>query len=177
MSFGFSIGDFIAVIQLANKVRKEFSGAPVQFNAISHECVPAYLVVPLKRLTPTSRVRSLSIVLQDIEVQLSSYEIDARQLTDLVQLRTTSEDVLHDLEAKVAKYHDIECSGKSLRKSAMRTWKRLRWEPNDIREIRDRITSTLAALNAFLGRVSKYFPISKRESQKLTVALVKPFST
>ena len=39
MSFGFSIGDFIAAIELANKVRKEFVGAPSQFKDISGECV------------------------------------------------------------------------------------------------------------------------------------------
>jgi len=32
MSFGFSIGDFLAVIQLANKIRKDFVGAPNEFN-------------------------------------------------------------------------------------------------------------------------------------------------
>jgi hypothetical protein len=37
MSFGFSIGDFITVIELANKVRKEFVHAPSQFKAISDE--------------------------------------------------------------------------------------------------------------------------------------------
>jgi hypothetical protein len=39
MSFGFSIGDFIAAIELANKVRKAFGGAPRQFKDISDECV------------------------------------------------------------------------------------------------------------------------------------------
>ena len=37
MSFGFGIGDFITVLTLANKVRKEFADAPKQFNAISDE--------------------------------------------------------------------------------------------------------------------------------------------
>jgi hypothetical protein len=37
MSFGFSIGDFIAAIELANKIRKGFAGAPAQFKAISDE--------------------------------------------------------------------------------------------------------------------------------------------
>jgi hypothetical protein len=31
MSFGFSIGDFLTVITLANKIRKDFSGAPSEF--------------------------------------------------------------------------------------------------------------------------------------------------
>jgi hypothetical protein len=37
MSFGFSIGDFITVIELANRIRKEFVNAPSQFKAISDE--------------------------------------------------------------------------------------------------------------------------------------------
>ncbi len=39
MSFGFSVGDFIAVLQLANKVRKAFVGAPEQFRDVSNEWV------------------------------------------------------------------------------------------------------------------------------------------
>jgi hypothetical protein len=37
MSFGFSVGDFIAVIGLANKIRKVFADAPSQFKDISIE--------------------------------------------------------------------------------------------------------------------------------------------
>jgi len=37
MSFGVSAGDFIAVIELANKIRKDFVDAPSQFKAISDE--------------------------------------------------------------------------------------------------------------------------------------------
>jgi len=37
MSFGFSVGDFVAVCQLASKIRKEFVSAPSQFKAISDE--------------------------------------------------------------------------------------------------------------------------------------------
>lgn len=39
MSFGFSVGDFIAAIELASKIRKEFVDAPNQFKAISDEYV------------------------------------------------------------------------------------------------------------------------------------------
>jgi hypothetical protein len=37
MSFGFSVGDFLAAIQLAKKIRKEFADAPSQFDGISDE--------------------------------------------------------------------------------------------------------------------------------------------
>jgi hypothetical protein len=39
MSFGFGIGDFIAVIDLAKKIRREFVDAPSQFKDISDEYV------------------------------------------------------------------------------------------------------------------------------------------
>jgi hypothetical protein len=37
MSFGFSVGDFVTILQLANTVRERFVGAPEQFKAISNE--------------------------------------------------------------------------------------------------------------------------------------------
>jgi hypothetical protein len=37
MSFGFSIGDFITVIRLADRIREEFVNAPKQFQDISDE--------------------------------------------------------------------------------------------------------------------------------------------
>ena len=39
MSLGFGVGDFMAAIELASKIRKEFADAPNQFKAISDECV------------------------------------------------------------------------------------------------------------------------------------------
>jgi hypothetical protein len=37
MSFGYGVSDFIAVLQLANNIRKQFVDAPSQFKAISDE--------------------------------------------------------------------------------------------------------------------------------------------
>jgi hypothetical protein len=37
MSFGFSVGDFATVLQLANNIREQFGDAPSQFEAISDE--------------------------------------------------------------------------------------------------------------------------------------------
>jgi hypothetical protein len=37
MSFGFGIGDFLAVLKLTNTVRKQFKDAPGQFKSISDE--------------------------------------------------------------------------------------------------------------------------------------------
>ena len=37
MSFGFSVSDFITILQLANNIRERFVDAPEQFKAISDE--------------------------------------------------------------------------------------------------------------------------------------------
>jgi hypothetical protein len=37
MGFGFSVGDFITVIELANKIRKEFVGALSHIKNVSNE--------------------------------------------------------------------------------------------------------------------------------------------
>jgi hypothetical protein len=39
MSFGFSVGDFLTAIELANRIRTRFVDAPDQFKAISDESV------------------------------------------------------------------------------------------------------------------------------------------
>jgi hypothetical protein len=39
MSFGFGVGDIVALLELANRVRKDFVGAPEQFRSISVEYV------------------------------------------------------------------------------------------------------------------------------------------
>lgn len=44
MIFGFSVGDFLAAIELANKIRKEFIDAPSHFKAISDEYVSKQLI-------------------------------------------------------------------------------------------------------------------------------------
>jgi hypothetical protein len=106
------------------------------------------------------RVRNLSIVLQDLDVVLSESELDSQQETDLQQISGSSRNVLTDLEKTLGKYGELEASGGSLGQKMKRVWKRLKWEPEDIRELRDRIISNVTLLNTFLGRISRYLSIS-----------------
>jgi len=155
MSFGFSIGDFIAVIELANKIRKEFVGAPSQFKDISDE----YVSRIYNRWVANSlihRVRSLSIVIQDVDVVLSECEPDAQQNADLQEIAGSCHNVLIDLEKILDEYGELGSHSGDLGKRVKRAWKRLKWEPEDIRELRDRITSNVALLNTFIGRISRY---------------------
>ncbi|CZR68597.1 uncharacterized protein PAC_18496 [Phialocephala subalpina] len=79
MSFGFNVGDFIAAIELANKIRKEFVDAPSQLKVISNE------------------IRSLSIVLQDADVAFSNQELNSDQKKDLEDSEKGWGSILEDL--------------------------------------------------------------------------------
>lgn len=71
MSFGFSVGDILAVIQLANKLRREFADSPDQFKAISDEYVYQKMWLVFTNEEDGNRVRSLSIVLLDVDASFS----------------------------------------------------------------------------------------------------------
>ncbi|KGO40643.1 hypothetical protein PEXP_071470 [Penicillium expansum] len=90
MSFGFSLGDFVSVITLANKLRRDFVGAPSQFNSISRE------------------VRGLTIILQDVDVQLPGYDIDDRQREQLGEISHSCGTLLNELQDAIAKYKVVE---------------------------------------------------------------------
>ncbi|KAI1414517.1 ankyrin repeat-containing domain protein [Hypoxylon sp. FL1857] len=132
MSFGFSTGDFITIIQLASKVRKEFAGAPSQFKEISEE------------------VRSLSVVLQDVDVVITENELDDKLSIDLQNIASGCKSVLVDLEKALDKYCELGSKSIGLTRTAKRQWQKLTWEPNDIRDLRHRITSNTALLNSFI---------------------------
>jgi hypothetical protein len=127
MSFGYSIGDVVAVIALANKIRKDFVGAPEQFKSISQD------------------VRSLSIVIQDAYANLD--HMSEGHATNFNEIINTCQTLLHKMESMMSKWSVISDTSKS--KTAQRLWKRLRWEPDEISDLRTQITSKITLLNAF----------------------------
>ncbi|XTI89039.1 hypothetical protein V2W45_1399781 [Cenococcum geophilum] len=137
MSFGFSVVDFITAIELANKIRKKFVGAPKQFKDISDE------------------VRSLSIILQDVDVVLSERELNDQQKKGLKDIVDACQNVLDELEKTLDKYSELEPRQRNISKRVKRAWKRLTWEPDDIRELRGRITLNVTLLNSFNERFTR----------------------
>ncbi|KAH6705255.1 ankyrin repeat-containing domain protein [Leptodontidium sp. MPI-SDFR-AT-0119] len=144
MSFGFSVGDFIAAIELANRIRKEFVDAPSQFKDISDE------------------VRSLSIVLQDLEVVLSEPDLSTQQKTELREIADGCLNVLKKLEETLDKYGELKSGSGSVGKRIKRVWKRLKWEPEDIKELRSRIVANVALLNTFQGKIASQISMATK---------------
>ncbi|KFY31800.1 hypothetical protein V493_00783, partial [Pseudogymnoascus sp. VKM F-4281 (FW-2241)] len=137
MSFGFGVGDFIAAIELANKFRKEFVGAPSQFKAISDE------------------IRSLLIVLQDADVAYPNQELSADQKRDLEDIDKGCRNVLDELQRIVDKNSEVGTECRSVGERTKRVWKRFNWKPDDINELRSRIITNIGLLNAFNGRLTR----------------------
>ncbi|KFY03097.1 hypothetical protein O988_01710 [Pseudogymnoascus sp. VKM F-3808] len=137
MSFGFSIGDFITAIELANKIRKEFVDAPSQFKTVSDE------------------IRGLSIVLQDADVAFPKQELNTDQKRDLEVIDKGCRNVLDELQRILDKHSELGSDCGSVGKRIKRVWKGLTWKPEDINELRSRISANIGFLNSFNGRLTQ----------------------
>ena len=137
MRFGYSVGDLIAVVQIANKVRRRFVHSPAQFQAISDEA------------------KGLSNVLRDLDNIIPDRNLSQEQVVDLQDNLHTCKNLLNDLDITLDKYQILDENGpRTLNAKSRRIWKRLKWEPADIKELRDRLASTVSLLNAFSGSIA-----------------------
>ena len=153
MSFGFSIGDFIKVLQLANDIRKQFVGAPDQFKGISDEFIAPLYYSHLLTVS-WDRVKSLERVLQDVDVELAGCELNDQQMDQLSKISHSCQGVLERLQKTLDKYGELDSSKGTLNRRVRRIWKRFKWDPADFCELRDRIKSNITLLDVFLGAMS-----------------------
>jgi hypothetical protein len=113
-----------------------------------------------------NRVKILSNTLRDIEDLLQERDLNDRQNSDLKDIAEGCRDVLTDLEKALGKYHHLDASGESFCGKSRRMWARLTWEPDDIRDLRIRITSNIVLLAAFNGSVIGYLHSSALIDQR-----------
>lgn len=127
MSFGYSVGDFAALEQLAWKIYRACKDdAPEGFNDISQE------------------VLYLHTVLRGIEEKYSGALFSATQQSRLENIRNGCGAVLENLQATLDKH-------KSLGKKSKRTWDRLGWGSNEIAELQSRLNSYTSLMIAFVN--------------------------
>jgi hypothetical protein len=98
-------------------------------------------------------VRSLSIVLQDVEVVLSEPDLNTQQRNELREIADGCLNVLAELEKTLDNYGELKSGSRSVGNRVKRVWKRLTWEPEDIKELRNRIVGNVTLLNTFQGRI------------------------
>jgi hypothetical protein len=125
MSFGYGVGDFIAIGTFAWKVYKSCKGAPESFGDISLE------------------VLSLQAVLKEAEETVFAQPLSPAKQARLKAVGDGCFRVLQDLDNLVTKYE-------SLGTSAKRTWDRMRWGNEDIAALRARLTSNVVLHTAWI---------------------------
>ncbi|MCJ1288205.1 hypothetical protein MMC26_007560 [Xylographa opegraphella] len=126
MSFGFGVGDFVQLGQLAWTVYKACKEAPESFGNISQE------------------VLSLHAVLREFDESFTGHELTPSREAGLKCIVNGCHKVLTDLETLVNKYESLGTQSK-------RTWDRMGWGFQDVTELRTRLTSNTVLLTAFMS--------------------------
>ncbi|KAL4808146.1 ankyrin repeat-containing domain protein [Aspergillus unguis] len=153
MSFGFGVGDFLAVLKIANEARKRFVDAPKQLVAVADD------------------VKRLSNVLRDIDDSDPAASLSAQQQTTLNEISQGCQDVLQNLINTLAKYQDFvpphdgrdtnsnengdRQAHRGLRRAGKRVWGRLTFDQSEIDSFRRRIDSNVNAFELFLADVNR----------------------
>lgn len=88
---------------------------------------------------------------------LSEPDLTAQQKAELRVISDGCLDVLQKLEQTLAKYSELSLapSSSDVKNRVKRAWKRLKWEPEDIKELRSRIVANVTLLNAFQGKITR----------------------
>ena len=76
-------------------------------------------------------------------------------MKELEEIANACRNVLEKLEQILEEYRELgqKCEGTSRR--IKRVWKRLKWEPDDIRDLRGRIVVNITLLNTFQERLTR----------------------
>lgn len=111
-----------------------------------------------------SRVRNLSIVLEDVNIVSPQRDLTDKQKKELCSITGACHDVLSTLNKTLDNYQDLGSNSqngnsKSFGFKARKTWKRFKWEPEDIKELRNRIISNISLLGAFHDILMMYSPL------------------
>ena len=124
MSFGFGIGDFMAVGQLAWQVYRKCKTAPSEFKTISSQLI------------------SLHIVIKDVNETIEEWELPEAKKSDLLQIGEDSKETLNELDQLLKKYSNLGMK-------SSRTLDRLRYPRADTAELRARLESYINLLTSF----------------------------
>ena len=130
MSFGFGVGDFLAVAKLANDIWQKLHDSADQFAAIRNE------------------VAGLSSLLDEVSKTVSKQNLAPKQAQGLAASGNACRNVLEDLQKLVDKYDGFTNEARGLTANIRKATKKLEWDQDDARDLRARITSTITVLRA-----------------------------
>lgn len=80
---------------------------------------------------------------------MSGQDLNSKQNRDICPLMKNCRDVLEDLSKLIEKNKSLGTQTSTLGGKLKKTSKKLRWDPDEVRDLRARITSSTTVLNAF----------------------------
>ncbi|KAI2709040.1 hypothetical protein CBS147332_6099 [Penicillium roqueforti] len=148
MSFGYSAGDFLAILKLANDLQRRFAQAPRQYKAITDE------------------VESLSTVLHRID-GLDENDFNTQQQDEINKAILGCHNVSLELEATLNKFGVLENNSTAHWKDTVRrAWKRIRWDQAEIDNFRSRVVSNISLFNNVVSNISQDLVLEIRKDIK-----------
>lgn len=130
MSFGFGVGDFLAVAKLANDIWQKLHDSVDQFSAIRNE------------------VAGLSSLLDEVSKTVPKHNLAPKQAQGLAASGNACRSVLEDLQKLVDKYGGFNNEARGFTANIRKATSKLKWDQDDARDLRARITSTITVLRA-----------------------------
>ena len=128
MSYGYAVGDLIAVSTLALKVYTTFKDAPGDYKHISEE------------------VKSLHIIIEVGKQHLERATLSCSQQQKGNEVLQGCQSVLEDLDAFIEKYKSLASASKH------HVFTRVKFGMDDITTLRTRLISNTTLLNGFISR-------------------------
>ena len=129
MSFGFGVGDILAISELAQKVYTAYKDAPDDYRNIADE------------------VKSLHIIIEEAAQHFKSTTLSDEKKQGGKEVLEGCRNVLKDLDALIEKYNALASSNTS------QVFQRIKLGMEDIVTLRARLTSHTTLLNSFIQRL------------------------
>ncbi|KAJ5154763.1 uncharacterized protein N7500_010202 [Penicillium coprophilum] len=133
MSFGYSLGDFLAILKLANDLRKQFRDAPIQYKEVADD------------------VRKLSNVLRVIEDYKPDHSLSDQQTESLKVLSQNCGEVLKQLRGTLERYSHVMGADHSTKVRIQRAWKKITWDSKEAIYFHEKIDSEITHFSLFLN--------------------------
>ena len=134
MSFGWGVGDILAISRLAAKVYTAYKDAPDDYRHISNE------------------VKSLQNVVNKASRHFDSTTLSGDSQQEGQDILKGSRDVLEDLNSLIEKYNSLSSANLNTSKAL----KRIKLGTEDIATLRARLISNTCLLNGFIQRSDIY---------------------
>ena len=136
MSFGYSVGDFLAIAKLAHDIWQKLHDSVGQFANLRDE------------------VKGYSSLLDSVSKTVSNQHLAPEQAEGLYASARACRSVLEDLQKLVDKYRRLTNEAHGLAANVRQKAKKLQWDQDDARDLRARITSTTTVLRGLCETIA-----------------------